>query len=605
MRNLARLIAGPVAFVSVAGCQPPDSPAPAVLETPSEFVQRVDDTLETLAEEGGAANWVSSTYITPDTAVLRAKTLGRYLEFQSEAIADSAHLDGQEVSADAARQIKLLRLSSAMPTPSDADKRDELTRILTDMRGLYGAGKYCPDGEDSCKTLPELEEILAENRDYDAQLDAWRGWRTASPPMRADYVRFAALANEGAQERGFQDLADMWKSKYDMPAAEFEQEVERLWGQVKPLYKELHCHVRAKLNERYGDERVPLDQPIPAHLLGNMWAQQWGNIYDLVEPYPGFLNLDVTAGIEKQNWDPVKMTEVAESFFTSLGMPELPDTFWERSMLQKPRDREVVCHASAWDLGPGGKDVRIKQCIEPTEEQLITIHHELGHVYYYLMYEGKPYLYRTGAHDGFHEGIGDTVTLSMTPAYLHDLGLIEEVGVSQEAIINQQMRLALDKIAFLPFGKMIDQWRWKVFSGEIAPENYNAGWWALRTEYQGIAPAVSRSEDDFDPGAKYHIPANTPYTRYFLAHILQFQFQRSLCEAAGHEGPLHECSIFGNKKAGGRLAAMMKKGASQPWPDTLYELTTTREMDASAIIDYFAPLMAWLKEQNQGRSCGW
>jgi peptidyl-dipeptidase A len=422
--------------------------------------------------------------------------------------------------------------------------------------------------------------------------------------MRDDYTRFVTLANEGARELGFADLGVMWRSGYDMSAEEFEQESERLWQQVKPLYDALHCHVRAELSEHYGAEVVPGTGPIPAHMLGNMWAQDWANVYEFVEPYPGVQDLDVTSALERQEYTPVRMVELAESFFVSLGLPELPDTFWERSMFTKPRDRDVQCHASAWPLD-GGRDVRIKQCIEPNEDELFTVYHELGHIYYYLAYKDQPPLFQGGAHDGFHEGIGDTINLSMTPAYMHAVGLVKDVSVSDEAVINQQMKLALQKIAFLPFGKLIDQWRWDVFAGRIPPEQYNAAWWALRKQYQGVAAPVARSEADFDPGAKYHIPNNTPYSRYFLAHILQFQFHRALCAAAGYEGPLHACSIHGNTQAGERLRAMLALGQSRPWQDALEQLTGSREMDASAIIDYFAPLMEWLRTQNEGRTCGW
>jgi peptidyl-dipeptidase A len=358
------------------------------------------------------------------------------------------------------------------------------------------------------------------------------------------------------------------------------------------------------LSEKYGGDVVPTHGPIPAHLLGNMWAQQWGNIYDLVEPFPGVGQFDVDAALVEQDWSPVKMTETAENFFVSMGMPELPDTFYERSLLTKPRDRDVVCHASAWPLD-NGNDVRIKQCIEQTEESLTTLHHEIGHIYYFMLYKDQPILFQGGANDGFHEGIGDTLQLSMTPGYLRELGLIGETESGGEAMINQLMKLALDKIAFLPFGKLIDQWRWKVFAGEIMPAEYNQAWWQLRAQYQGIVPPVERSEADFDPGAKYHIPGNTPYTRYFLAHILQFQFHRALCDAAGNEGPLYNCSIYNNKEAGKRLMAMLEMGASKPWPDALEMITGTRDMDATAIIDYFAPLMDWLKAQNKGQTCGW
>jgi len=449
--------------------------------------------------------------------------------------------------------------------------------------------------------------LMEQSRDYDELLEYWIGWRGISPPMRDKYTRYAELANEGARELGYGDLGEMWRSGFDMTADEFQAETGRLWQQVKPLYEELHCAVRAKLGEHYGEDKVPQDGPIPAHLLGNMWAQEWGFIYDLMEPYPGVSDLDVDSTLKTKNYSPQEMVRSAEDFYVSLGMERLPDTFWERSMFSKPKDREVVCHASAWSLD-ADEDLRIKMCIEQTYEELRTIYHELGHNYYQRAYNKQPLLFQEGAqgaHDGFHEAIGDTITLSMTPEYLAQIGLVSSAEQSQKAIINRQMQQALDKIAFLPFGKLIDEWRWGVFSGEVAPKNYNAAWWDLRLKYQGIAPPVERSEADFDPGAKYHIPANVSYTRYFLARILQFQFQRSLCEAAGHEGSLHECSIFGSKEAGARLTAMMEPGASVPWQDTLEKLTGTREMDATAIIDYFAPLMVYLKEQNAGRACGW
>ena len=323
-----------------------------------------------------------------------------------------------------------------------------------------------------------------------------------------------------------------------------------------------------------------------------------------MEPYPGVSDLDIDTTLKTKNYSPQEMVRSAENFYVSLGMPRLPDTFWERSQFSKPQDREVVCHASAWGLD-GGNDLRIKMCIKQTYDELRVIYHELGHNYYQAAYKNQEPLFQGGAHSGFHEAIGDTITLSMTPQYLQEVGLISSAAESEKAVINRQMMMALDKIAFLPFGKLIDEWRWRVFSGEISPHDYNKSWWDMRLKYQGIAPPVARSEADFDPGAKYHIPGNVSYTRYFLARILQFQFQRSLCQIAGHEGDLASCSIFGNTEAGERLNAMMASGQSEPWQDALEKLTGTREMDATAIIDYFAPLMGYLKEQNEGRTCGW
>jgi peptidyl-dipeptidase A len=586
-----------VAILSLNGCA--DGP----VESAEEFVARIDKEGIELSKELNAAFWVRNTYITLDTAVLASKAGERSLEFESNMVKQATRYRGTEMDSVTARAIDLMLRGSSAPAPNDAAMRAELSQILTDMEGQYGAGKYC-NSEGKCRELQELEGILAESRDYDELLDVWQGWRQVSPPYRKKYQRFVEIANQGAQDFGYKNLAELWKGGYDMDSNTFTIEARSLWDQVKPFYDELHCHVRAKLSETYGSDRVPLDGPIPAHLLGNMWSQTWDNIYPMMEPYQGVASLDVTAALVEQGYDEVQMTKTAEGFFTSIGLPALPASFYKNSMLKKPRDRNVVCHASAWDID-SGNDPRIKQCVEINEEQLGTLHHELGHIYYYLMYKDQPSVFKGGAHDGFHEAIGDTIQLSMTPSYLQKIGLINDIEVSYEATINEQMKLALGKIAFLPFGKMIDEWRWKVFSGEISPEDYNAGWWKLREEYQGIKSPVMRSEADFDPGAKYHIPGNTPYTRYFLSFIMQFQFHKALCDAAGFEGPLHECSIYHNKVAGEKLGNMLAMGQSKPWPDAMEALTGQRSMDGSAIIDYFAPLNAWLKEQNQDRSCGW
>lgn len=586
-----------------AGQAGPDE-GEAKQETAKEFVERVNREIIELGPGIQAAAWVRATYITPDTALLNSLAKQEYAAWHSRTVQESLRYADQDLAPGTARALELLKLGTSEPAPADPAKRKELAQISTSLTGTYGAGEYCPEGAGDCLALDDLEEILAESRDYEEILEAWAGWRTVSPPMRDEYRRYVELVNEGAQELGFANLGEMWKSGYDMSPAEFEQETLRLWNQVKPLYDELHCHVRAKLSEHYGENRVPQDGPIPAHLLGNMWSQEWGNIFPLVQPYAGVSDLDVDSALEAQHYTAEQMVQSAESFYTSLGLPALPDTFWERSLFRKPADRDVVCHASAWGMD-GGKDLRIKMCITPTYEDLRTIYHELGHNYYQGAYSVQPPLFQDGAHAGFHEAIGDTVTLSMTPGYLAEVGLVSSAAESEQAVINRQMQQALDSIAFLPFGKLIDEWRWGVFAGEIAPADYNKAWWALRTRYQGIEAPVTRTEEHFDPGAKYHIPANVSYTRYFLARILQFQFHRALCEAAGMDGPLHECSIYGSAEAGERLQAMLAAGASDPWQDTLEKLTGTREMDATAIVDYFQPLMGWLKEQNEGRSCGW
>jgi len=591
------------AVVLVAACS--RGPASAPKETADQFVARVNRELAELSRDVNETGWVQATYITPDSQNISARALDRYLAYVSSAVKAARVYQGQQLSPATARALELLRRGVSMPAPADPTKRAELTRISTRLEATYGEAKFCVDGDKNCAGVDELGEMLATTRDYERAKKIWTGWHNQGAQMRQDYARFVTLANEGARELGFADLGALWRSGYDMPPEEFTAMAEKLWNQVKPLYEALHCYAGARLAAKYGADKVKAGEPIPAHLFGNMWAQQWNRIYDdLLMPYPAVRVESADRALKAQNWDAVRMAKSAEGFYTSLGFQALPKSFWERSMLVRPRDREVVCHASAWDIN-SKDDVRIKMCMHQTEEDLFTIYHELGHVYYYLSYQSLPYLFQDGAHDGFHEAIGDTVNLSVTPAYLAKIGLARTAQPSKEATINAQMKLAVDKIAFLPFGKVVDEWRWQVFSGAIKPADYNRTWWELRRKYQGIAPPDPRDETQFDAGAKYHVPGNTPYTRYFLSFILQFQLHKALCDAAGFKGPLHECSVYGNQEAGAKYRALLATGASQPWQDTLEKLTGKREMDASVIIDYFQPLMAWLAEQNKGRTCGW
>ena len=414
------------------------------------------------------------------------------------------------------------------------------------------------------------------------------------------------IANKGAQELGYKDVGAMWRSGYDMPADDFAKLTDKLWAQVKPLYDELHCYTRTKLNEKYGDAVQPKSGAIRADLLGNMWAQEWGNIYDVVAPKgAGDVGFDIGELLKRRGDDPVKMVKIGEGFYSSLGFTPLPETFWKRSQIVKPADREVVCHASAWDID-NKDDIRIKMCTKVNSDDFVTIHHELGHNYYQRAYNKQPFLYLNGANDGFHEAIGDFVALSITPDYLVQIGLLKQNEVpSEDKDLGLLLRQAMDKVAFLPFGLLVDKWRWGVFSGQIPANHYNKAWTDLRLQYQGIVPPVDRSEANFDAGGKYHIPGNTPYTRYFLARILQFQFYKAACEQSGWKGPLHRCSFYGNKEVGAKLNAMLEMGASKPWPDALEAFTGTREIDGSAMISYFQPLMTWLKDQNKGKQCGW
>ena len=603
-RVLAVSTAVAAGLALAVGCSRVSAPAPGTTTssgTPADaatFVERANATLLEQANALGRAQWVAANFITEDTEQISASSTADYVATSMRLAKDAARYDAAAGgNADVARQLLLLKLAaSPLPAPADDALQKELTRIVAGMEATYGRGTYCPPGK-PCMTLDDLSRLMATSRDPKALLEAWEGWHAIAPPLKAPYQRFAQLGNQGAKELGFADLGAFWRAGYDMPPDDFAKEVDRLWLQVKPLYDTLHAHVRRRLVARYGAAVVPPDGPIPAHLLGNMWAQQWGNIYDLVGPPGRAPAYDLSGLLKSKRTDAIGMVKYGEGFFTSLGFAPLPETFWKRSLFTRPRDRDVVCHASAWDVD-NVDDLRIKMCIEINGEDFVTVHHELGHNFYQRAYNAQPFLYRTGANDGFHEAIGDAIALSITPDYLVKVGLLPSVPRTQDDV-EFLLRMALDKVAFLPFGLLVDQWRWKVFNGEIAPADYNAAWWRLREQYQGVAPPSARPADAFDPGAKYHVPANTPYTRYFLAHILQFQMHRAMCKAAGHTGPLHTCSVYANKDVGARLQKMLEMGASKPWPDALEALTGERQMDATAILDYFAPLSEWLEKEKE------
>jgi peptidyl-dipeptidase A len=568
------------------------------------FLDATNATLLKLGIDAGRAAWVQQTFITDDTEVIAAQANQLANEAGVRFAKDATKYDRADVPAGERRQLTVLKTALVLAPPADPKESDELSKIMARLESTYGKGKWCTDPAqaDTCKNIDDVTRILAAGGDAKTLRAAWEGWHTISPPMRKDYQRFVELSNKGARELGFADTGAMWRSKYDMPPDAFTKELDRLWDQVRPLYLKLHAFVRMKLHEKYGDA-VPANGPIPAHLLGNIWAQDWTNIYPLVAPPKADPGYSLTDILKKRNMPALDMVRTGERFYASLGFAPLPKTFWDRSLFVRPKDREVVCHASAWDIDYVD-DLRIKMCIEQTAEDFTTIHHELGHNFYQRAYEDQPPIFRDSANDGFHEAIGDTIALSVTPEYLVRIGLLDKAPDASRDL-GLLMNKSLEKIAFLPFGLLVDQWRWKVFAGEIKPDDYNKAWWDLRLKYQGVAPPSTRGEEFFDAGAKYHVPDNTPYTRYFLADILQFQFHRALSKTAGCTLVLNRCSIYESKPAGQRLNAMLSMGLSKPWPEALDALTGSKQMDATAILDYFAPLSAWLDQQLAGKPVGW
>ncbi|MBS0504701.1 MAG: M2 family metallopeptidase [Proteobacteria bacterium] len=571
------------------------------------FVAKAEKDLSDFSNDAQRVAWINNTYITDDTDALSAKygTIGTEMSVKLAKEA-AGYQKVPSLSFDTKRKLDFLRGGLVLPAPTTPGAATELNEIATRLNSTYGKGKGTRKGV--AISGSDIEAAMGTSRDPAELKEMWVSWHdNVGKPMRADYARMVEIANQGAKELGYPDTGAMWRSQYDMSPDEFAALTDKLWNQVKPLYNELHCYTRARLNTKYGDAVQAKTGPIRADLLGNMWAQEWGNIYDVVAPAgAGDLGYEIGDLLKAKGYDWKKMVETGQGFYSSLGFAPLPETFWQLSLFLKPADREVICHASAWDLD-NKDDLRIKMCIKVNSDDFVTIHHELGHNYYQRAYNKQPFLYLNGANDGFHEAIGDFVALSITPDYLVKIGLLDQAKVpSADKDIGLLLRQAMDKVAFLPFGLLVDKWRWGVFSGQIQPADYNKAWTALRLQYQGITPPAPRDDATaFDPGAKYHVPGNTPYTRYFLARLLQFQFYQAACKQAGWKGPLHRCSFYGNKEVGAKLNAMLEMGASRPWPDALEKFTGSREMTGDAMVAYFQPLMTWLKQQNKGQRCGW
>ena len=608
MKRLLSLAALAGSLAVAAQAQDRTSPAspPASPASADAFVQRAEAAYFKQSVEASQADWVYQNYITQDTEALTARAEAAMTSLMvANAIQAATYAAVPGLSPDTRRKLDRMRTAIVLPAPTRAGAADEIATIKARIQGIYGRGQGTLNGKPINGS--DIEAAMGTNRNPAELKEMWTSWHdNVGKPMKADYTRLVALSNEGATQLGYADVGALWRSNYDMSPEAFAALTDKLWTEVKPLYEALHCYTRAKLNARYGDAVQARTGPIRADLLGNMWGQEWGNIYDVVAPPgSGDIGFDTTQLLAAKGYDAPKMVRAGEGFFSSLGFEPLPKTFWERSLFTKPADRDVVCHASAWDID-NRDDLRIKMCIKVNGDDFVTVHHELGHNYYQRAYNRQAPLYLDGANDGFHEAIGDTIALSITPEYLVQIGLLDRAQVpSADKDTGLLLRQAMDKVAFLPFGLLIDRWRWQVFSGQIRPENYETAWNQMRLQYQGIVPPSERPADAFDPGAKYHIPAVVPYTRYFLARVLQFQFYEAACRQAGWKGPLHRCSFYGNKRVGERLNAMLAMGASKPWPDALQAFTGSREISGKPMLRYFAPLTRWLGEQNKGRTCGW
>ncbi|XP_039290345.1 angiotensin-converting enzyme isoform X1 [Nilaparvata lugens] len=509
------------------------------------------------------------------------------------------------------RQLNLLSVIGASALPPD--QRHRYHRLINEMLAVYNSATVCAYNEPlrcDLRLEPEVSVIMAQSRDWDQLQHTWVEWhRRSGLKIRDLYEQLVELCNYAANLNNMTNFAEYWMWPYETPGLRFE--LEEVWEEIRPLYEQLHSYVRRKLRDLYGPEKLSREAPLPAHILGNMWAQSWTNILDVTIPYPGKNYPDVTPQMLQQGYTPATLFRLAEDFYLSMNMSAMPPEFWERSIIQQPHT-PAICQPSAWDFCDG-QDYRIKMCAQVNMKDLITAHHEMAHIQYFINYRNQPKVFRDGANPALHEAISDAISLSVsTPRHLQQLGLLNNAVDDTSHNINHLFAQALEKLPFLPFSLALDFWRWDLFQGNVPRDRYNCHWWDLREKYGGVKPPVLRSENDFDPGAKYHVPANIPYIRYFIGTVLQFQLHRSMCLASGwgqnpSRQPLHKCDIYRSKEAGNILKRLMEKGASEPWSEVLFSATGESRLDGRALRDYFRPLEEWLRSENlrTGEIIGW
>ena len=600
-RRLRAFVAACWFSAAGAACTLPEPPSTAA--EAEAFVAGAEASLLDLRTAYRRAAWVDEQLATEDTAAIAAAARRRLRDGTARLAHAAVRFDGAEPSASLRRKLLLLRTSLAAVGPSAPEPRQELWGVLEGMERAYDRSTACPVAGGACLDRPALERLFAESRETDERLDAWLGWHRAAAPGRSAYRRFVELANAGARELGYADTGALWRTAHDLPPGAPGAALDRIWNELRPLYESLHCLVRARLGETYGTAVAPPDEAIPAHLLGSPWGGRWEALYDLVRSPERELRDELTRRLERRRIDAAAMARLGERFFHSLGFGPLPATFRARSRLVGAADAGIVCRPGAWHID-AGSDVRLRMCIEGSADDLVTVHEMLGRTHYHWAYRFQDPLFRTDpAAGGFEAGVAGAIGLSMTPEYFVRAGVLERVPAVDE--VGLLLRRALETLAYVPFGLAVDRWRSEVFSGQVGVEAYNRTWWELRRSYQGVGPAAPRGDAAFDPGAAAPVAGNRPSTPGVIGRILQFQLHRALCEAAGDTRALHECSVFGSRRAGARLLAMMEPGAGRPWPEALESLTGTRALDAGAMLDYFAPLAAWLDAQNAGRTCGW
>uniref|UniRef100_UPI0039BD93C6 Angiotensin-converting enzyme 2 n=1 Tax=Homo sapiens TaxID=9606 RepID=UPI0039BD93C6 len=584
-------------------------------EQAKTFLDKFNHEAEDLFYQSSLASWNYNTNITEENVQNMNNAGDKWSAFLKEQSTLAQMYPLQEIQNLTVKlQLQALQQNGSSVLSEDKSKR--LNTILNTMSTIYSTGKVCnPDNPQECLLLePGLNEIMANSLDYNERLWAWESWRSeVGKQLRPLYEEYVVLKNEMARANHYEDYGDYWRGDYevngvdgyDYSRGQLIEDVEHTFEEIKPLYEHLHAYVRAKLMNAYPSYISPIGC-LPAHLLGDMWGRFWTNLYSLTVPFGQKPNIDVTDAMVDQAWDAQRIFKEAEKFFVSVGLPNMTQGFWENSMLTDPGNvQKAVCHPTAWDLGKG--DFRILMCTKVTMDDFLTAHHEMGHIQYDMAYAAQPFLLRNGANEGFHEAVGEIMSLSAaTPKHLKSIGLLSpDFQEDNETEINFLLKQALTIVGTLPFTYMLEKWRWMVFKGEIPKDQWMKKWWEMKREIVGVVEPVPHDETYCDPASLFHVSNDYSFIRYYTRTLYQFQFQEALCQAAKHEGPLHKCDISNSTEAGQKLFNMLRLGKSEPWTLALENVVGAKNMNVRPLLNYFEPLFTWLKDQNKNSFVGW
>lgn len=489
------------------------------------------------------------------------------------------------------RQLKKVLYLAAANPESESEKVNELIKAGTSQtEALYGY-KFMMNGQEV--TPNDIDSMLTDVMDTNSRRMAWEASKEVGKSLKPGLIKLRDLRNEVVQGLGYPDYFNFQVSDYGMTTDEMMALLKQFNKELHPLYRELHTYMRYELAKKYKAKDVP--DFLPAHWLSNRWGQDWSEMVSVEG-----LNLDSALKLKDAEW----VAKQGEKFYVSMGFPELPKSFWDNSSLYPvPKDAgyKKNTHASAWHMDLD-KSVQTLMSITANASWYETVHHEYGHIYYYLAYSNPqvPYLLREGANRAYHEALGSMFGLAaMQKPFAAGLGLVDPNSSMDD--MKQLLKDALNYVVFIPWSTgTMSVFENELYSKNLPSDQWNKRWWEIVKQYQGIVPPTERGEDFCDPATKTHINDDAAqYYDYALSYILLFQLHDHISKNILKQD-VHATNYFGNKEIGKFILEIMEPGSSVDWRKLLKD-KTGEDLSAKAMLEYFQPLMEWLKKENEGR----